>query len=469
MLFFCQVYAVPDNGKCSKMFDLSMLAEFGTILCSSTSICESVTESLINNDKDGHNRPVVLILGSYHKRGFVEILDPSSSKDPSAFDKCYWLVYFSVQGFLKTIKEEKESEFTKNIIEDTINRNSRGLKKKSRKKSIQTEIHFFQTFEIPDISYRRTIFFFSSPSPEFPSQVEDIVNKSSEHRIISYQDNVYHSLLYIPLITGAFSTQRSFQDPLLTPPQVCVEDVAIPDTLNCPQPFHDDCDHDSHLPDVTYPIPPLIYNIDLRTELLPFSPAPSPDIESGEDTVNRPQPVTRRHYFEDQVLIILENKGGHLLQGAHTAKSLPTFLRSPPGSPYLPRHDQDTVNTPETTPHLSLHHHISPPVYLPPGDDTQDKSSPRVNIKLLPPQQALYIELEDSYLLNSSLLKSVSSTNIMNSILFKRPTIPAHAGSSLAGHLSPPQSPVLPVRRESRREDLFDQVRRHSRGLNFYR
>ena len=94
-----------------------MLAEFGTILCSSTSICESVTESLINNDKDGHIRPVVLILGSYYKRGFVEILDPSNSKDPSAFDKCYWLVYFSVQGFLKTIKEEKESESTKNTIE----------------------------------------------------------------------------------------------------------------------------------------------------------------------------------------------------------------------------------------------------------------------------------------------------------------------------------------------------------------
>ena len=178
---------------------------------------------MINNDKDGHNRPVVLILGSYYKRGFVEILDPSNSKDPSAFDKCYWLVYFSVQGFLKTIKDEKESEFTKNIIEDTINRNSRGLKKKSRKKSIQTEIHFFQTFEIPDIPYQRTIFFFSSPSPEFPSQVEDIVNKSSEHRRIVYQDNVHHSLLYIPLKTGAFYNQRSFQDPLLTPPQVCVE------------------------------------------------------------------------------------------------------------------------------------------------------------------------------------------------------------------------------------------------------
>ena len=209
-----QVYAVPDNGKCSKMFDLSMLAEYGTILCSSTTIHENVVESLINNAKDGQDRPlpVVLILGSYYKRGFVEILDPSNSKDPSAFDKCYWLVYFSVQGFLKTIKDERESEATRNIIEDTINRNSKGLKKKPRKKSIQIEIHFCPAIELADVLHQRPIFPLSPPNLELPSQVEDIVNRSSQETRRTYQDQIQQSLLYIPPSIGIIYIPKSIQN-----------------------------------------------------------------------------------------------------------------------------------------------------------------------------------------------------------------------------------------------------------------
>merc|ERR1712165_76174 len=86
----------------------------------------------------------MVMLGSFYKRGFVEIQDPVRSKDQSAFDKCYWLVYYSVQGFLKTIKEETEkalnipSAIKYSEVEDVINKNSKGYKKKARKKSVSS-------------------------------------------------------------------------------------------------------------------------------------------------------------------------------------------------------------------------------------------------------------------------------------------------------------------------------------------
>ena len=59
--------------------------------------------------------------------------DPTKSKDAKAFDKCYWLIYYSVQGFLKKIKEEAQEKEPKPIvkvekkldIEDTINQSSK--------------------------------------------------------------------------------------------------------------------------------------------------------------------------------------------------------------------------------------------------------------------------------------------------------------------------------------------------------
>ena len=455
-----------------------MLAEYGTILCSSTTIHENVVESLINNAKDGQDRPlpVVLILGSYHKRGFVEILDPSKSRDPSAFDKCYWLVYFSVQGFLKTIKDEKESEATKKIIEDTINRNSKDLKNKPRKKSVQTGITFFPAFESPDMVYQRPSFPLSPPIPEFPSQVEDIVNRSSQKSRRVYQDKIQHSLLYIPPTIGAISISRSIQNTSLTPPQVCVEVEVIPDTLNYPQPLQTYREHNAHCPVVTYPIPPLIYIFDVRTEFLPCSPAPEPDIERGDDCVNMPQPVILRQYFNDQdsqCVIMQEIMRCHHIQDPQHDQSHPTFHLSAPGSPNLLRHDQDIVNkTSKISPHQSLYHYISPPVFFPPVDNISYKSL-QLEIELQPPQQALYILVDDSYLLNTLSIKCVSNAHILSSILCKTPTIPPDKNVNYSSYtvvcLSPPQSPMMPMRRESKVEDLFDQVRKHSRGLNFYR
>ena len=475
LYIFIQLYAVPDNGKCSRMFDLSMLAEHGTILCSSTSIYTSVMESLINNDKNGQCRPLVLILGSYHKRGFVEIVDPSSSKDPSAFDKCYWLVYFSVHGFLKTIKDEGQCESTKINLEDTINKNSRGLKKKSKKKSIQTEILYIPFCETPDENFQRQNFLFFSLPPEFPSQVEDTVNKVSQIQRRVYLESFQNHLLFFSSTMKDTVFHNYFPDVHLTPPHLCLEEI-IEDVINNPQQKYDHQEHDIHHLDVHYPIPPLLYNIDVMTDLLPFLTEQSPDTEHHGDCVNHPQPVRPRHYFEDQTLStksknsFLLSDWGQSLQAPVIHQSCHLFHLSPPSSPHLPRHDLDTINkTPMKSPHQDYSPRVAHIIHCPPGDIPIQKSL-RVNIILDPPQQALYIYVDDKYLLNPRIIKCVSGASISNFASCQRPPPPQDTvRSTIQSILSPPQSPLLPMRRESKVEDLFDQVRRHSRGVNFYR
>ena len=69
------MYAVPDCGKTSKVYEpLVMLSEFGTILCSEVEVYDLVLEGLLNNHhSDISARPAVILLGSFHKRGSVEI------------------------------------------------------------------------------------------------------------------------------------------------------------------------------------------------------------------------------------------------------------------------------------------------------------------------------------------------------------------------------------------------------------
>ena len=106
-----QTYAVPYTAPQphTRVCSPSLLAQYGTVLCSDHSVVAHVREALVNNintttttnnNSDVNNninkQPAVIMLGSFHKRGEVEILDPSRSRDPSSYDKCYWLVYYSV-------------------------------------------------------------------------------------------------------------------------------------------------------------------------------------------------------------------------------------------------------------------------------------------------------------------------------------------------------------------------------------
>ena len=56
--------------------------------------------------------------------------DPLLSKDAKAWDKCYWLVYYAVQGFLRKIKEDIQ-EIKEEIQEIKV---EKVVKKKSTKK-----------------------------------------------------------------------------------------------------------------------------------------------------------------------------------------------------------------------------------------------------------------------------------------------------------------------------------------------
>ena len=60
---------MPDIGKSSKVFDHKMLSEFGTVLCSDMRVHNFVVESLTENS----HQPAVMMLGSFYKRGWVEI------------------------------------------------------------------------------------------------------------------------------------------------------------------------------------------------------------------------------------------------------------------------------------------------------------------------------------------------------------------------------------------------------------
>ena len=61
---------MPDIGKSSKVFDDKMLSEFGTILCSDVKVHNFVLESLTDTSS---SQPSVIMLGSFYKRGHVEI------------------------------------------------------------------------------------------------------------------------------------------------------------------------------------------------------------------------------------------------------------------------------------------------------------------------------------------------------------------------------------------------------------
>lgn len=65
---------MPDIGKTSKMFDPLMLSEFGTILCSDENVYSHALQGLLNNDGCAEPcQPSMVMLGSFYKRGFVEI------------------------------------------------------------------------------------------------------------------------------------------------------------------------------------------------------------------------------------------------------------------------------------------------------------------------------------------------------------------------------------------------------------
>ena len=50
------------------------------------------------------------MLGYYHPKGPLDIPDPLNFTDPKGYDKCYWMLYKSIQNLIKLLKEEEEAE-----------------------------------------------------------------------------------------------------------------------------------------------------------------------------------------------------------------------------------------------------------------------------------------------------------------------------------------------------------------------
>ena len=67
------------------MFDHKMLSDFGTILCSDMRVHNFVLESLADNSP---SQPSVIMLGSFYKRGWVEIKVEGGGWDLNNDDIC---------------------------------------------------------------------------------------------------------------------------------------------------------------------------------------------------------------------------------------------------------------------------------------------------------------------------------------------------------------------------------------------
>ena len=466
------MYAVPDNGKSAQMFDPQMLSHFGTILCSDSTVLNYINEGLINNNHDEGlmtgGLPEVKHLGNYYKRGFVEILDPTLSKDPSGFDKCYWLVYYSVMGFLKTLKEDQEKQNKKLQrkqieLDDIVNKSSKGLKKKPRKKEINKDINFVRLNPSLDLEYKKLQFSLEHTDAQI-EEVDDISNQKPQN----CTKIIFGDLIEVSLIneTSENAANYNTDDELkkifrLFPPELNIDNAS--DSVNFPHKDHQETLDKKPIqqPLVYYLYPPLHYLVDIK-DLLPFKHQPMPDLSQEEDKVNKPQPVSQRYYIDDVIFIPVNEEIS--ISSTATRQHNSLLLLSPPGSPTFPRSDPDTVNHPQISPDHNLSScPISTNISCIPSKVTEYSLNKRI-FGISAPQLALYTYLEDDPRPKETIKfrkvsKSIPGISVM------RPNVSVTLDKRPSLTLSPPQSPLLPARRESKAEDLFDQVRRHSRGI----
>ena len=454
---------MPDIGKTSKMFDPVMLSEFGTVLCSDEEVYDHAMESLLNNDDcDQLSLPTVVMLGTFYKRGSVEIKDPVRSTDQSAFDKCYWLVYYSVQGFLKSIKEEKEKTAVKLVeVEDVINKNSSGFKKKPRKKSIIPDLCFISPFPSSDYLPPPPLqFALSQPLPVH--DLPDRVNFTPSEKIQQTNVGVEQEIYCQPPVRVVETTRPSL---LLSPPAQVHDDTE--DCVNRLQgpPSHPPLDSGHQIdPPILHwlqPPPPVFCRSDLR----PLVPRTPPHIDQ-EDHPNKPQPVSnRRYHLEDTSSDRLAHFSLYSLEKdpGDCSVSSPEFL-SRLSSPHLPR--SASLRAPQ---HLRQQE-ISPEVpYHPPADTWDHPPHTELITLLSPPQAVIYSPAEDHVNFPSSKVKSYAPQVKLTKPLVIRALRSVSPTSGLPSiSSSPPQAPEF-LRENVNREDLFDQVRRHSRGIFFFK
>ena len=406
----------------------------------------------------------------------LALQDPVRSKDQSAFDKCYWLVYYSVQGFLKTIKEETEKAL--NIpsaikypeVEDVINKNSKGYKKKARKKSVSSYLLYIAPPAASDyVTWPHQLL--PLAGHHIVDDVADRVNPRPRGRIPLEDDPMEQGIVYEPLVELVESFRPSF---LLSPPVPGVLEVLedIEDCVNPPEPGPSHPPSDAGLlveaPTLHHLLPPLIYYLD-KTELIHLIPLKFPDIDH-EDFPNKPQPVCeRRYHFDHRDIDSLDHFCLSSPEGlaGHCPASWPEFL-SRQRSPDLP----STASLPPSHPARSEKIKCLISSDIPYYQPTVTRDLPPVRdgqtFLLCPPQSVLYSPATDCVNFPSSSLKSYTkqltcsrpAVFVAQLAVSPHPRLPSTSPAA-------PQTPEFLRRNVRKAEDLFDQVRRHSRGIIF--
>ncbi|XP_023347326.1 low molecular weight phosphotyrosine protein phosphatase [Eurytemora carolleeae] len=110
-----QKFAVPHFEKESKVLRSSDIKSSGRILCTDSQILQHLKSTYYGcEEKLG-------LLGDFYPSPGIQIPDPALfTDDPKGYEKCYWLVYKSVKGLVKKLKEIDEENKPKENINKKV-------------------------------------------------------------------------------------------------------------------------------------------------------------------------------------------------------------------------------------------------------------------------------------------------------------------------------------------------------------
>ena len=388
--------------------------------------------------------------------------DPTRSKDPKSFDKCYWLIYYSVQGFLKQIKEEAQELSNKRdainlLAEDTVNHSMKNKTREIKHLDIDSSPYF--SLEVPLKTLQIRVSASLSPPQAPPQDIPDVINYTHwpwhQHSILD-PEQIIHGLV----ATTVPETER-FQFRLSPAPQPPTEECDdIANTVQAVVKLF--WEESIHSPRVHHLLPPLLYLVEHEELHLPTIADPADMIADRDIAVTR----VREKVFLNSISTDIP---------LHTPLTPPSLINtdsslclSPPSPPFLPSYPPaDSVNHPSTcrvpTPPVCPH---TPQVWPPSVPHLVTVF--REYCAWHPPQLAEYPCIEDVPNPPPRPVQRIPITPD-TTLYIRRPARPCSLPRvDLTGQLSPPQEPDLPDRRTSRGEDLFDQVRRTSRAFNTF-
>ena len=163
----------------------------------------------------------------------IVLQDPALSKDMKAWDRCYWLVYYGVQGFLKKIKEDSK-EVKKETLKKKVKKSKPKLfdtqlpgHKRSYHKNLDDPSIANPDLIIPDRAVVLTMLNIRNLALSPPQQAHvDIPRFLSSKQIIEVEirESVFISL------SSSFDFHFNHKNLFLSPPQYADVDIEDIDT-----------------------------------------------------------------------------------------------------------------------------------------------------------------------------------------------------------------------------------------------